>query len=398
MWIERSVERRIRTLAATRPVVVITGARQTGKTALARRLFPDHGYVSLDLPSAAALAEQDPTEFLAAHPPPVVIDEVQYAPGLFRHLKRAIDERRHDPGRFVLTGSQPFALMQGVAESLAGRAGIIEVEGLSWGEIRAVHPDLPVADMLLRGGFPELHADPAIDPAGFMHAYVATYLERDLRSQLRVGSLRDFERFTRAAALRTAQLLNKAELARDVGISGSTSGEWLSLLERGGIVDLLEPWFSNRGKSLVKTPKLYVRDTGLAAFLVGIRTPVELAVAPLAGALWETFVCGELRKALGEEAAGRQLHFWRDRTKEADFLIHAGGSFALADAKWTEMPTGADTARLARVAAELPAGRVSRMAIICRTAHRHVLRDDSRPPIEALGPGDAAGFATGARA
>lgn len=393
MWISRLIEPRIRALAATRPVVVITGGRQTGKTSLARRLFPRHGYVSLDLPSAAAQAEHDPASFLAAYPPPVVIDEVQYAPGLFRHLKRSVDERRQEPGRFVLTGSQPFTLMQGVSDSLAGRAAVVEVEGLTFSEIRSAHPRMPVFDMLLRGGFPELHADLSIDTAEFLKSYVATYLERDLRSQLRVGSLRDFERFIRAAALRSAQLLNKAELSRDVGISGSTSGEWLALLHRGGIVTLLEPWFSNRGKSLVKTPKLYFRDTGLAAFLMGIRSAADIAASPLADAVWETFICGELRRALAGTAAAAELHFWRDRTKEADFLIHAGGMFALADAKWTESPTAADAARLMRIRDELPAGRVRRMAILCRTANRHPLIVDAQPAVEALGPGDVAGFA-----
>ncbi|MFN5757728.1 MAG: ATP-binding protein [Planctomycetia bacterium] len=394
MWIERLIEPRIRSLAATRPVVVITGGRQTGKTSLARRLFPRHAYVSLDLPSAAAQAEHDPATFLAAYPPPVVIDEVQYAPGLFRSLKRAVDERRQEPGRFILTGSQPFTLMQGVSDSLAGRAAIVEVEGLTFGEIHATNPRMTIADMLLRGGFPELHADRAIDTADFLRSYVATYLERDLRSQLRVGSLRDFERFVRATALRSAQLLNKAELARDVAISGSTSGEWLALLERGGIVTLLEPWFSNRGKSLVKTPKLYFRDTGLAAFLMGIRTADELAASPLVGPLWETFVCGELRQALARSAGARQLHFWRDRTKEADFLIHAGGTFALADATWTEVPEPADAARLLRIRDELPVKHAARMAIMCRTSHRHPLVVAATPAVEALGPDDIAGFAS----
>lgn len=393
MWIERLIEPRIAALAGTRPAVVITGGRQTGKTSLARRLFPEHAYVSLDLPSVAALAEHDPSEFLAAHPPPVVIDEVQYAPGLFRHLKRAIDGRRGEPGRFILTGSQPFTLMQGVSDSLAGRAAVVEVEGLTWAEIRSASPEMRPVEMLVRGGFPELHANPAIETAEFMRSYVATYLERDLRSQLRVGSLRDFERFVRAAALRSAQLLNKAELARDVGVSGSTSGEWLALLERGGVVTLLEPWFANRGKSLVKTPKLYFRDTGLAAFLMGLGSAAELAASPLAGGLWETFVCGELRQALARAGSPRQLHFWRDRTKEADFLIQAGGRFTLADAKWTELPAPADAARLVRIRDELPKGRVDRMAVICRTDQRHPLIPDASPPVEALGPGDAAGFA-----
>lgn len=394
MWITRGIEQRVRALAATRPVVVVTGARQTGKTSLTRRLFPEHSYVSLDLPSTAAQAEHDPSTFLGEHPPPVVIDEVQYAPGLLRHVKRNVDRHRGDRGQFILTGSQPYALMQGVAESLAGRAAVVAVEGLTYDETIAANPNMPLAERLLRGGFPELHADPSIDVADFMRSYVATYLERDLRSQMRVSSLRDFERFVRAAALRSAQLLNKAELARDVGVSGPTSAEWLSLLVRGGIVTLLEPWFSNRGKSLIKTPKLYMRDVGLAAFLMGITTPDELTSAPLVGAIWETFLCGELRQALAGEAGARQLHFWRDRTKEVDFLVHAGGAFLLADAKWTEEPEPRDAKRLLQIRDELPSRDVRRMAVICRTNDGHPLVPGN-PPVEAVGPADAARLVTG---
>ena len=266
--------------------------------------------------------------------------------------------------------------------------------GLTYAETVAANPNMPLAERLLLGGFPELHADPSIDVADFMRSSVATYLERDLRSQMRVGSLRDFGRFVRATALRSAQLLNKAELARDVGVGGPTSAEWLSLLERGGIVTLLEPWCSNRGKSLIKTPKLSMRDVGLAAFLMGITTADELTWAPLVGAVWETFICGELRKALAPEAGARHLHFWRDRTKEADFLVHAGGAFLLADAKWTEEPETRDAKRLLQICDELPTGVVRRMAIICRTHDRHPLVPGT-PPVEAVGPADAAGLVTG---
>ena len=367
MWIRRAIEPRILRAAATRPAVVLTGARQTGKTALARRLFPEHRYVSLDLPSEAAQAESDPDLFLSRHPAPVVIDEVQYAPGLFRHVKAAIERTRMRRGMFVLTGSQPFNLMQGVSESLAGRASVIHIEGLSYAEAISARPRMSIAQVMLRGGFPELYATPSVPVADFMRSYVATYLERDLRSQMRVGNLRDFERFLRSAALRTAQLLNKAELARDVSISPPTANDWLAMLERGGVATLLEPWFANRGKSLSKTPKLYLCDSGLAAFLMGIGDAEALRDSPLVGALWETFVCAEIRKAIAATDSPQQLHFWRDRTKEADFLLHAGGRFTLADAKWSEHPDRADAARIARVAAELPAGRVRSATLICRT-------------------------------
>ena len=169
MWIDRKVEPLLRQRAATRPVVVLTGARQTGKTSLMRRLFPDHGFVSLDLPSEAEQAERDPGSFLARHPPPVIIDEVQYAPGLFRHLKTAVDADRRN-GSFLLTGSQPLRLMRSVSDSLAGRADILELEPLAFGEVRAVHPDITVEEFLVRGGFPELYENREIEARGFLQS------------------------------------------------------------------------------------------------------------------------------------------------------------------------------------------------------------------------------------
>jgi hypothetical protein len=369
MWIDRLLEPVLAERARTRPVVVLTGARQTGKTALVRRVFPDHAYVSLDLPSEAEQAERDPTGFLARHPGPLVVDEVQYAPGLFRHLKRRVDERRGENGQFILTGSQAFPLMASVAESLAGRAAVLTLGGLSHAEIARARPGVPIEEVLLRGGYPELHAQPEIDPRGFFQSYVATYLERDLRAQLQVGSLRDFERFLRAAALRTAQLLNRAELSRDVGISPSTAGQWLSVLERSGIVALLEPWFSNRTKSLVKTPKLHLHDTGLCAFLMGVGSVADLRESPLAGQLWETLVFSEIARLLASGLGSWQLAYWRDRAKEADFLLHKAGKFLLADAKWAEHPEG--PGRLERVRAEFP--RPPRAAVVCRSPNPYPL-------------------------
>jgi predicted AAA+ superfamily ATPase len=384
MWIPREIESLVVRRAAQRPVVVLTGPRQTGKTSLVKRLFPDHDFVSLDLPSEAEQAERDPRAFLGRHPPPLVVDEVQYAPGLFRHLKTAVDSQREEPGRFILTGSQTFTLMQGVSESLAGRADVLRLEGLSFSEIRTARPETTVLELLFRGGFPELHARPDIDASGFYRSYVATYLERDLRQMLRVTSLRQYERFLRACALRTAQLLNKADLARDVGISGSTAGEWMSVLEASGLAVLLEPWFSNRTKSMVKTPKLYLGDTGLAAFLMGLSRPGDLCGSPFAGALWETLVAAEIRRRQMSRDGGSDLWFWADRSREVDFLINRGGIFDLAEAKWAEHPGRGEANSLRRVAAELSEDRVRSRAIICRCANPYPLAED----VQVLSLGD----------
>jgi predicted AAA+ superfamily ATPase len=272
--------------------------------------------------------------------------------------------------------------MTGVAESLAGRAAVLTLGGLSYSEILRARPGTTIEEAILRGGFPELHERPEIDARGFFQSYVATYLERDLRSQLQVGNLRDFERFTRAAALRTSQMLNRAEMARDVGVAPSTAGQWLSVLERSGVVSLLEPWFSNRGKSLVKSPKLHFQDAGLCAFLMGVGSAEDLHESPLAGALWETMVFSELQRHLAAGHGSWQLAYWRDRTKEADFLLHRAGKIRLADAKWTGHPSG--TGRLAAVAAEFdPAPK---LAIFCRCANPFPLGENaSAVPLAELG-------------
>ena len=375
MWIDRQIEHLVRQRAETRPVVVLTGARQTGKTSLMRRLFPDHGFVSLDLPSEAEQAELDPGSFLARHSPPVIVDEVQYAPGLFRHLKTVVDADRRS-GAFLLTGSQPLRLMRSVSDSLAGRADILEMEPLAYSEAKAAHPDLTVEEFLVRGGFPELYADREIDARGFLQSYVATYLERDLRQLLEVSSLRDYERFLRASALRSAQLLNRSDLARDIGVVGSTLASWLGVLEASHQLVLLEPWYGNPTVSLVKRPKLYLRDAGLAAFLCGVHSVDDLRATPLAGALWESLVCAEIRRSQANRHGRWNLHFWRDRYREADFLVHRAGRFHLADAKWTEHPRSRDAAALRKVLNVLPADLVESLSVVCRTPNAYPLTDD----------------------
>ena len=369
MWIPRSIEPRLRRSARTRPVLVLTGARQTGKTSTLRRLFPDYGFVSLDLPTEAEQAEKEPSGFLQRHPPPVIIDEVQYAPGLFRYIKVAVDAGRDRNGQFLLTGSQKFTLMKSVSESLAGRADILELETLSFAEMQAALPQTTVEEAILRGGFPELHANPEIDLATFYNSYLATYLERDVRSLANVGSLRDFERFLRACALRSANLLNKADLARDVGIAPSTASQWLSVLEASGQIVLLEPWFSNRTKSIVKSPKLYLADTGMLCALLNIRSEETLRQSPVAGAIWETFVFAQLRAR--ERNAGRtgSLFFWRDRSREVDFVVDIGGRLELFEAKWSEVPTNSDAVNLEFVRNVVGKSRIATGAIICRAAH-----------------------------
>jgi uncharacterized protein len=385
MWITREIEPRLLRSARTRPVVVLTGARQTGKTSTFRRLFPNHEFVPLDLPSEAEQAEKEPQGFLQRHPAPVIIDEVQYAPGLFRYLKVAVDANRRRSGQFLLTGSQKFTLMQSVSESLAGRADIVELETLSLAEIRSALPEAPVESAIVRGGFPELQADPDIDDLAFYNSYLATYLERDVRSLANVGSLRDFERFLRACALRSANLLNKADLARDVGISPTTANHWLSVLESSGQVVLLEPWFSNRTKSIVKSPKLYLADTGLLCALLNVRSEAELRQSPAAGAVWETFVFAQLRAR--ERRAGRMqsLFFWRDRTREVDFVVDVAGRLEMFEAKWAEVPAVSDAVNLEFVRSVVGKAKIASATIVCRAANGFPLAEGVRAlPVSEL--------------
>ncbi len=357
MEFPRFAARKLKELARFFPAVVVSGARQSGKTFLVQRAFPRHHYVSLDLPSVAEQAERNPSEFLRNHPPPVVIDEVQYAPGLFRHLKIEIDQARHAMGRFILTGSQQFVLMKGVSDSLAGRCGVVDLENLSRGEIDAVRATADTRAALLalivRGQFPELWRVPKLPRNEFYAAYLATYLERDVRQILNVTSLRDFERFIRLLAARCGAMLNKSEVAREVGVSVKAIGDWLSVLQASGQIVLLEPWFTSFGKRIVKTPKLYFRDSGLLCFLLNL-DEAALATSPYLGAIWETLVFAEMRKMNRLETRPANFWYYRDqRGREVDFVLERGGSLRLVECKWREHPEAADARQLLAVREEI---------------------------------------------
>ena len=369
MEFRREVSNAVLRLAAHFPAVVVTGARQTGKTTLLTRLFPGHHYVSLDLPAQAQLAEEDPRSFLLRHPPPLLVDEVQYAPGLFRYLKVEIDGNREANGQFILTGSQKFGLMKEVSDSLAGRCGVLELEGLSIEELGDTFHDRErregIAEILVRGFMPQLWKDPDLRPADYFGSYQATYLERDVRQLLNVSSLRDFDRFMRASAVRVGQLLNRTELSKEVGISNKTAAEWLSVLQASNQVTLIEPYFANVGKRLAKTPKLYFNDVGVLCFLLGLNRH-SVMDSYLIGAIWETFVFGELRKYLSATAPEASLRFYRDQSREVDFVIEKDGWLTLAEAKWKELPSRKDFQRLLAVQPLLRAARLPAM-VLCRT-------------------------------
>jgi uncharacterized protein len=313
------------------PVVAVTGPRQSGKTTLVRALFPAMPYVSLENPMERAFAQEDPQGFLARFADGAVFDEAQRWPDLFSWLQGMVDERR-TPGRFVLTGSQQFGLLSGVTQSLAGRVGMARLLPLSLRELPGLDT-IALDDVMLKGGYPALHASP-LETDDWFASYIATYVERDVRQLTQVQDLSTFQRFIRLCAGRTGQLLNISALAGETGIAQGTARAWLSVLEASDVVFLLPPYHRNFGKRLVKSPKLYFVDVGLACWLLGIRAAEVLALHPLRGALFETLVVSELLKTRLNAGCPSDLYFWRDNNGvEADLVFEREGRLQTIEIK-----------------------------------------------------------------
>jgi len=338
--LNRQLSPTLERLARSFPVIAITGPRQSGKTTLARALFADKPYVSLEDPIERAFAEEDPRGFLARFAQGAVFDEAQRWPDLFSHLQGMVDEDR-TPGRFVLTGSQQFGLLAGVSQSLAGRVGMTRLLPLAAPELAGVADGTLALDALFwRGGYPALHTQ-NVEPLDWFASYVATYLERDVRQVLNVQDLGAFQRFLRLCAGRTGQLLNLSALAGEAGITHTTARAWLSVLESSDVVFLLQPYHRNFGKRLVKTPKLYFVDTGLACWLLGIRAAEMLPLHPMRGALFENWVVMEHLKQRYNQGQPADLHFWRDNNGvEADLLFETpSGQIQTIEIKSGQTPT-----------------------------------------------------------
>jgi predicted AAA+ superfamily ATPase len=344
MWIERTLLAELLTCSHAFPAVVLTGPRQVGKTSLLQHAFPDANFVSLDAGVAAEAASGNPEDFLDRLGTPAIIDEIQYVPSLLRFIKTRVDQSRL-PGQYILSGSQAFPLMQGVAESLAGRVAVLSLVGLSGDEwLSAQLPGWRWPEFFFRGSYPGLWSDstpPSRDR--WYQGYLATYLERDIRSALRVSSLRDFERFLRAAAARSAQMLNLADLARDTGISPSTAKEWMQVLVASHQIVLLEPYHRALGKRLAKSPKLYFTDPGLAHFLAGFSSFEALDQSALAGAFFENYVIGQWIRYRDWARPELGLWYWRDQPgNEVDLVIESNGRLHPVEIKRKERPAASD--------------------------------------------------------
>ncbi len=342
MWIKRLIEQSILDSTNSRPAVLLTGARQTGKSSLLQKLFKDSPYISLDRFLIAQEAETNPDIFLNKFDavPQVVLDEVQYAPSLFRELKIRIDNNRQQYGKWLLTGSQKFQLMQNVSESLAGRIRILHLETLSAQEIRQsnLFSAEELKNFLVKGGYPELWENKKLNFSDFFSDYVQTYLEKDLKQIINVKNLFDFQRFLMICASRVGQLINFTDLSKDLGISVALVKQWLHALEIGGIIYLLPPYYNNFGKRLIKTPKLYFADHGLVNYLLNIKTIENINTSLFKGALWENFVFCELIKTMSL-TPGREIFFYRDQNGvEIDFVVEKNSKVILIEAKAQELP------------------------------------------------------------
>jgi len=375
-YLPRTLEPFIESASRQFPVLLVTGPRQVGKTTLLKAVAARAGpkaprrYVTLDDPLLLALAREEPALFLQRFAPPVLIDEIQHAPQLLPVIKQHVDANPGN-GQVWLTGSQPLALMQGVSESLAGRVAVVQLQGLSLGEAMGLPPapapfvptpgarpphtsrvgrqaGAPPARQstlswlythIWQGSFPAFAQRPTPAHDLYHASYVQTYVQRDVRQLAQVGDLTAFTRFLRSAAARTAQLLNVADMARDVGVSPHTAQHWLSVLQASGLVHLLEPFHTNLSKRLVKAPKLYFLDTGLAAWLTGWSSPATLESGAMSGAFFETWVVSEVLKSWWHRGRPAPVHFYRDRDmREIDLLIVQDGHAHPIEIKKTAQP------------------------------------------------------------
>ena len=408
-YIGRHIEDIIRDSDKSFKCVLLTGARQTGKSTLLKTIFPDKRYVLLDDPFVEEQANDNPNLFMMLNPPPVIYDEVQRTPGLFRFIKINCDAT-NEKGLFCLSGSQPLELMEKASESLSGRVSILELSGLSLREIQASEftlPFLPTLDyiqkrnqtaqmpeniweIIHRGSYPELQ-DKDIQWSAFYSSYVKTYLERDVRSLTMVHNLNDFRRFMVSVAARTGQVLNYSYIADEIGKDVSTIRNWISILEASGIIYLLEPYTASVLKRVIKSPKIYFRDTGLAAYLTRWLTPETLANGAMSGAMFETFAITEILKSYANRGMDYRyfVSYYRGRDKkkvrkngeeyevesEIDLIIEENGVLYPIEIKQSAKVTADETSAFT-VLDKIPEKKRGTGGLICMCPQPGQLREN----------------------
>jgi len=391
----RILARTIQKAMKSFPAIVVTGPRQSGKTTLLKMLFAkSHRFVTLEDPDVRMRAKEDPLRFLEQFRPPVIIDEIQYVPELLSYIKTKIDQKRR-PGQWLFTGSQNFVLMHGISQSLAGRAAVLSLlpfsfserieqgertqEMVDWLKGLNLHQKceskISLTELILRGNYPEIASKRSVDRQLWCGSYISTYLERDVRNLAQVGDLGQFERFLKLCAIRTGQILNLSELAKEVGMSVPTMKRWLSMLETGHQVYLLYPYYKNLGKRLVKSPKLYFNDTGLASYLLGLNDRDTLINSPNFGNLFETMIVTDFLKRFLHFGQMPSMYYLRTRDGlEVDLVLELGQKLYLFEIKsaMTILPKHASS--LSRIASELKSAVGTSAVISTSSDNFHLTR------------------------
>jgi len=331
--IRRNISEKVLAFASQYPVVTITGPRQSGKTTLCKMIFPQKAYVSLEDVDERLFAKEDPRGFLNRFPEGAIIDEIQREPDLISYIQTIVDLQNTE-GLFILTGSQQFDLMQTISQSLAGRSAIVKLLPFSYDEAyKEDRNQNKIEPVLFKGFYPRIF-DKNLDPTEAMQFYVNTYVERDLRRLINIKDLSQFENFLKLCAGRTGQILNLSSLGNDCGINHNTVKAWISVLEASYIIKLLKPFYKNFNKRLIKAPKIYFLDTGLASYLLGITNIDQVFSHPLKGALFETYVFSELLKARYNKGKTDNLYFYRDsKGNEVDIICDNGSTLWLIEIK-----------------------------------------------------------------
>ena len=380
----------------TFPAIVITGPRQSGKTTLLKMLFAkSHSIVTLEDPDIRMRAKEDPVGFLEQYKPPVIFDEIQYVPELLSYIKTRIDEKRK-PGQWLFTGSQNFTLMQGISQTLAGRAAVLTLLPFSYAErtgmgetsllisewIKGIDRNLvckdtlPLSELILRGNYPEIASRRSVDRQLWCGSYISTYLERDVRNLAQIGDLSQFEKFLKLCAVRTGQLLNLSELSKELGVSVPTVKRWLSILETGYQVYLLYPYFKNIGKRLIKSPKIYFNDTALASYLLGVHSKETLINSPNFGNLFETMVVTDILKRFLNSGQMPSMYYLRTRDGlEVDLVLEYEQKLHLLEIKGTMTIFPKHASSLLKISGALkPQAKTS--AIISLAAGNFLIKKD----------------------
>lgn len=350
-YLKRAIEPHILKAARQFPAVAVTGPRQTGKSTLLKKLFPKHTFVTFDDPLLRLSAKSDPGLFVENLSLPVILDEIQYVPGLLPYIKIVVDRDRSKNGRFLLTGSQMFPLMAGISESLAGRIALFELLGFSWEELPSTANTAKACYAQMLRGFYPVPASRRVDTQTYYASYISTYLERDIRQIQSVHDIATFQAFLQLLAARAGQLLNLVEVSKECGVSAQTARRWLSLLETTRIVYILQPYFRNITKRVVKTPKLYFTDTGLLAYLLKYPSAETIMAGPQSGAFFENMVVIEALKCKLNHRLRYELYYFQDSNhNETDLLLDYGQKFVLVEVKSTKNIT----AKLAEFVKHVP--------------------------------------------